>query len=394
MKAVSVLAAAAIATTLILAVTGVAARAYRDADFVQYYAGARLVAQEASPYDIDAWQTVYDEVGSAGMRQAPHTGIREQEWTTPYPLWLFVLLAPLGSLPFAWVAAIWLVLEVVAVAVAWAMLSGALYRVAPRRDAVLLGGLMLAFQPLWTIVAGGNVTGFLLLALIVALDALTRGRPARSGLSAVPLALKAHLFGPVGIALLVVAAGQRVRFVVAGTLGLVGVVAVALAVDPSWIAKWLRNAFLLQASVGSNATGWTADRILGGLPIGPLVVAIALFATAAWWWAARPAPFVLVASAVPVSLFAAPHGWSYDYVLLLLPLAVAIALVQDAPALERGIVIASLAVVFGVAPWALRYLAYVRGGEEWNVLLLLLAMAFVPVLERRRRARAALWRMR
>lgn len=336
--------------------------AYRHSDMFQFWAAPRLLLEGRDPYDVADWAGIY-------AREARHPVA-----TPPpparhiYPLWSAVPLLPLAALPFDVAAPIWLAAQVLAVALAVRALAGVF--ALERRDRVVLYGLAAAFQPVWLIAGGGNVTGFVLAAFVAAL-ALAARRPRAAGAALALVALKPHplILGAPAFILATDRSG-RARLIAAAAAVFAALLAVTVPFDPDWPGKWVDAALARQVTpTGSNATVWTIGRVLPGAPvIAPVLAATALAAFALWWRRARPAPAALVAGSVALSLFLTPHGWSYDHILLLIPLAAVLAGLGPLDGARRFAALALVALVTTVLPWGLYALALARQGEEWSAL--------------------------
>src|SRR2546425_8796131 len=114
--------AACAAAVGVLVMVGWPARAYKDSDWMQYYAGASAIVAGASPWDLEWWRAFHERAGSIVVANPPHTGDLATDWTTPYPLWTFVLLLPFALLPIGLSAPVFAVTQVAAVlAATWAL---------------------------------------------------------------------------------------------------------------------------------------------------------------------------------------------------------------------------------------------------------------------------------
>jgi hypothetical protein len=378
------LVALCVAATAVLALAGWPGRLYRDSDYVQYYAGSRALLEGQSPYDHAWWTEFHRRIGSEALSAPPHTGDAASDWTTPYPLWTFVALLPFAVFPLSVAEPLFATVQVVLV-VAATLALGAVFLARPRRDAPMAVALVLASQPLWVLVAGGNVTGFATAAFTFALATLLAGRPRLAGLALAGCLIKPHLFA-LGAVVLVAAmpAAQRARFVTGALAGALVLIVPAFIAQPGWVGDWLREAGRLQSSSASNATGWTIARVFT-TDFGPLSVLVVIACAAAfalWWWRVRPALPILVAGAMPVSVLVAPHGWSYDYIALVPTVVAGVALASAARL--RTLALAFVALVAVVVPWVLYIVAFRRNGEDLSALLLIAVEAAVIVSVRRR----------
>ncbi len=367
------LASILIGSVALLAAIGWPASDYRHNDFFQFWAGPHALLENASPYDIDWSRDFHVRYPSRDIERSPLPSN-----ASPYPLWTQVLLLPLALLPFEIAAPTWLVAQIFAVALGVAATRAAILRAAPERDATLLAGLAFAFEPAWLTIGGGNVSGFLFALLAGSLAAALARRPRVAGALAAFLVVKPQ-GALLSIAALVAGIGRaRWRFVAAASLVAVALAVMAFVVRPGWIADWARNAAALQSSTGSNATGWTLDR---AVPLGPLVpIAAEAFVAGVWLlWIRfrRPELSLLVGGTVPISLFVAPHGWSYDQLPLLITAALILERLAGLDDARRLAGVIGLFAFLGVLPWFLYALAASRGGEEWSALTPVLAFALL-----------------
>ncbi|HEV8536715.1 MAG TPA: glycosyltransferase 87 family protein [Candidatus Limnocylindria bacterium] len=376
---------AALAAIAALAILELPAVAYRHNDFAQYYAGARAVAAGGSPYG-DAFWSILDSLGSRALFASAYGTVSKTGLTTPYPLWVFVVLIPIGVLPFAAAAAAFLVAQVAALSFALGALARRLFVAIPRRETVLFLAIALAFQPVWLLVVGGNIAALVTAAFGGAFAAALAGRARLAGALLGACLVKPQVVALAAVVLLIAldAASRRRALValavVGGALG-----ASAFAADASWFPDWWRNVVALQATTGSNASGWTIDRAFGGPRwTGPLAVSLAVAAFLGWWLLRRPRLPALTAAALPVSIFAAPHAWSYDASALLATIAVVLAGMQHLSNARRIAWLAALAVIAVALPWAAYAVAFRRAGEEWTALVVLLFFPLVALAERAR----------
>jgi hypothetical protein len=334
-----------LAVAMIIAIAGLTfigwpGRSYRDSDFAQFYAGAVALREGASPYDIEWWTGFHDRIGSQAIHSPPQPAVGSARWSTPYPLWTFVPLVPLAYLPLAAAAAAWLVVQVSAL-LAGLVALGRVVLAWPRRDLPVLLAVAFGSQPLWVVAGGGNISGLMSAALAGSVAATLTGRAAWGGaLLALTLA-KPQSFAFVGLALLAgVPAAHRKAFLGASLAVAAALAVVSFALDPGWIGGWLRSVTALQATEYSNATGWTVGRLVFDGPAATIISFAAVLGTIAilirWARTERPALSWLVAAAVPVSLFSAPHGWSYDQLSLVVSATVVLGSAPNEGAARGG----------------------------------------------------------
>lgn len=364
-SAIAVCAAAAVA---LLSALGHPGQDYRHSDFFQFWAAPRIILEGGDPYDPVAWSAMYAREARAPVATPPPPGRHI------YPLYSAVPLLPFAALPIDVAAALWLVAQLAVVALSLRALARRFGL--GRREAMLLFGFAAAFEPLWLLVGGGNMTGFVL-GLVVA--ALAAPRAVAAGAAIGLLALKpTDVLIAVPATIAAARAERRLPMVVSAVVTAALLLAVTLPFGPSWIGEFAAAAGDRLVTTGSNATVWTIDRALPGSAAVTAILAVAALAALAVWWRARPRPApTLVAGAVAVSLFVAPHGWSYDQLLLLVTLAAVLAEGARLDDARRVAVAGTAAAVFALFPWALYALAFRRGSEEWSALTPLLAFALL-----------------
>jgi glycosyl transferase family 87 len=346
------LAAAAVA---MLAASGWPASVYRDRDFIQYWLAGRALIAQRDLYDPAVWRVLHAEAGSSGSEIVAGSGF-------VYPLPTAMVAIPDALLPLAIAAPAWLVAELAAAIAALSLLArhaSTTLRVWP--GPALLALAALAQPAVGITIFGGNAVGFTLAIVAGALALISRGHvvPAGAllGLAVIkPQALL--LFVPV---LLAAMPFSRARGLAAGAAASGGgLVLVGLWLRPDWIAAWVVSAGRLPgATPQANLWGWaTGD----WRPIGWLVAAALLVGFISWWRARRPAFIPLMGAALALSLFVAPYAWSYDQVLLLVPLLVLVGWTLRTGA--RGRIIGfGLLTLFTAVSWWLHLASFARGNE-------------------------------
>lgn len=343
-----------VAATVALAFAGWPASTYAHSDMYQFWYAPRILLEGRDPYAV---------------------------WDWPYPLWTAVPLLPLGALPFAVAAPAWLAVQVGLCISGLLALGGRIFRTDRRRDLLLLLGIAAASEPMWLLAGGGNLTGFLFALLAFAIVALLAGRYVVAGILIGLLLLKptAFIVAVPALVLLGPRAGRR-SLLAGAVLSSFALVVTAFALRPQWPTEWLVNVSALQASQGSNATGWTIGRALlpdAAAAVSAGTVILALAALGSWWVVRRPPRLVATGTAIAISLYVAPHGWSYDHLHLLIVYAVTLELLAQLPVYHRIAGLIALASLAVAVPWSLYAHATVVGGEELSAIVPLLAFGLL-----------------
>ncbi len=357
-----------IAAVLALGAIDVPATAYRDGDFLQFWIQPQAVLEGASPYDPVWWAEIHRRVGGRAL-------FAEAVYP-PYDAFAFL---PLALMPLSYAAAFWLVAQIVAVAATVVSLAR---RITDRGRRAVFLAVVVSFQPLWLLVVGGNVTGFLFAALGGAYLAALDRRMLLCGALLGLLAVKPHPFVFLAVAVLVSAERVERRALVLGALTTVGpLLAVTALLRPSWYVEWLPAALSLQSAPGSNATVWTIGRLIGveAPQLGGIVAILMIGGFGLWAYRTAPPLALAIAAAVPASLAVAPHGWSYDQLQLLVPLSFLFDRIGHAAPRPRAMGLVALAVGAAALPWALYVVAFSRGGEELSALTPLLTLGLMCI---------------
>lgn len=356
------LALGACATALLYA-AGWPADRYLHNDYAGFWAGSRSLIEGRDPYDAIAWLELHERMGSHGLAIVPpQTGFG-------YPLTTAVAFLPFALLPVSLAAPLWFISQAAAALASLAALARRLSPGTVRRDLPVLLALCVASQPARVFAEGGNLGGVLLAIPAAGLALLLGGRPFAAGLVLGLVVVKPHPFLlAIPLVLLSIPRGDA-RRLAAGALVTGGaLVLLAFILRPGWIGEWLVSIARIQAvPVGrANAYGLFPPewRALGLVLVGALVVGFVV-----WVRRCRPSPGAVAAAALPLSLFAAPYGWSYDHSVLLVTSAVIIAAVAHAAERTRASLLVLLAVVTIPLPWMLYVLAFSRGEEAWSAVV-------------------------
>lgn len=332
-----------------------------SSDFAGIWAGGRAVVIGADPYDPSSWRSTTEHLGT----QRPDTPVYG------YPPNVALALAPLGLFPLDVAALVWM-LSGISLAIIGVRALLRRHPCGPFAEG-LFGLALLGSQPALTAFMLGQWSFHLTGALALA-AAWHERSPWRSLAAATLGALaKPHLF------VFALPALARRRTAIAGVLIAVIMLAATIAY-PHWVTSW--STYVAPVRLPDPPRNPTLLGLAGELA-GAAAVPVAALATAA------AAGLVLARHGslpawLAVSILAAPYAWSYDHLLLLVPLALT---AGSAPP-RRGLLVAATGVIILVGLGPLMYfLAVVRGRETASGIVAL--AIFVLVLgSERARARA------
>ena len=314
-------------------------------DFIEYWAAGRLNAAGRNPYDP----------GALLIEEQP-VGLTEAKPVVMYnPPWTLALAMPLGAIDFSLARSLWAAVQIVTLL--WcASRLWLLYGGEPRYT-IRACCVALAWGPALSALNMGQVSTVMLAGLVGFVQSVSRRRDIAAGAWVAATLVKPQLLALVWVALLLWVVSER-RWKVVGGIAATVIAAslVAFAPNPRVFAQYQYlmtsappSAIFESPSISSILQSLT--RAAGGWAQ-YLPTILGVFITVARWYRRREAwditrelPWLIAAS-----LFVTAYGgWSFDLVLLLVPiLAVGAALVRrgDVPALlSAGVVFACVSAV-------------------------------------------------
>lgn len=324
-----------------------------QSDLAGIWAGPRAILTGADPYDPLTWRSTTERLGI----QRPDTRVYG------YPPHLAVALLPLGSLDLEAAAVFWTLSGLVLAAAGVRQLLRA-FDIGPFGE-LLTGTALLASQPALTAFMVSQWSFHLTGALALAVAWLRRHPRA-----AVSIATAATLVKPQLWLFALPRIARRRRAFGAAVLVIVAVIGLVAVLRPGWVAAWL--AYVVPARVPDPPMSPTLLGLAGEFaPHAAMPVAIAMTAIATWLVVASGAG---LPGWLTLSVLAAPYAWSYDHLLLLVPVVVAAA--AALPPWRTRVVAVGVAVLVGIAPFTYA-LAITRGRESASVAIPLAIFALV-----------------
>ena len=297
---------------------------HNDNDFFTFWLAGHLVTQASSPYDTAQWVAGYHQFD---IGYIPNPAFL-------YPLPLALLLAPLGILPFHTAYIVWVALIQLMIILSLALLLSLENN--PRAKLFyipLLAGIVL-FRPTILTLTQGQVSGLFLFGMAWIAFLWKKGKWFLGGFLLGLLALKPNLgmlvIGLTAFWLII----QKRWMAIFGTLASgIFIFIAGLIANPEWISQyWQIGSNKLAGTFGGSPTVWGLGALIshnqstGTLLFGGLA---AMFVLLGFFWAVirsrtTPEPLSVLALAVTVTLLIAPYTWTYDQLLLILPITVMI----------------------------------------------------------------------
>jgi hypothetical protein len=238
-----------------------------------------------------------------------------------YMPWEVVALLPLGALPLEVAAWIWMVASMALSAIA---LRALLRAFVPGRAAIhgALGLALFVGQPGFHAIVLGQWALLLMSAVAAMVLALRAGHARRAGVAALALLAKPQLFvwTAVGLAIPALFDMRYRRFVAFAALLGGGLVVVSWLAFPDWFPIWVSD--VLPRRSGRSAVLLSAFGQLLGTPGRALAIAV-IGAGVVLASRFEPGSDPWLAIWLALSGAGAIYGWSYDQVLLYVPIVIA-----------------------------------------------------------------------
>lgn len=301
---------------------------YVNNGFFKFWLAGRMTWTSEHPYSLEDWD--------AGHKQFGATWMDEKRFAYPLPLALIV--SPLGLLPMKTAYILWDFLAQILIAVCllwlathWEGLNRRLYVLFLLVAATLNGNIYLGLMT-------GTLAALFLVFLTLSLYFMEKEHDLLSGFILAFVILKPPLVTILVLLGLWLLFSRRWRVIGGMALGGLTLLGIGLLQDPQWVQKFLGTGdSLLGMRLGHQPTilSYTRLACAGELNCAMAWYAliamalVALFAWILWKNHAKLTPLMAFSLAIPLGVLLPPYIWSYDYTLLVIPVAyVALELVR------------------------------------------------------------------
>lgn len=302
-------------------------------DFSGLWSGARAIVLGIDPYETTGWRALVDSLG------VHDSGALVNDY---FP-WVSLALLPFGFLSVEAAGWIWMVLTVVAGALGLRALLRA-YLPGRAIEHGIFGLALLVTQPGFHTLVLGQWAFLLLAAVSASVLALRADRPVRAGLLSLAFLLKPQLFVFTALRLF-----MRRRVAIVGVLSGAAVVVVSTALFPHWIGAWLSDVGPVRI-VRSASVPVALSDLFGpaGATAGYALILVGAFVATRFGVRSNASLAVWLA----LSSAGAIYTWSYDDLLLLVPIVIAasVLLARRGPASARIFALSAVGVLFLVSP--------------------------------------------
>lgn len=285
------------------------------ADFRAYWGASYLLARSENFSDAQELLLVQQE----------HTGIEgDTALKTWNPPWLLAWLIPYALLNFERASWLWFLTNIILILVSVSLLWE-LYTTRPESRKKIGFGLAIAFtfSATLTTLFIGQITTIILFGLSLFLFLERRNQYLSAGAALALATIKLHLvYITLPLVFLALLRKRQWKVMVGFSIPIILGTAVALWLRPSFPLEYVNtvsNGNLLQLTVPTlgfflyQQTGWYPITLMGVIVL-PLAVA--------WQYQQRDRLSMvdLVCATLPLSIVTSPFGWSFDVIILLIPL--------------------------------------------------------------------------
>jgi Glycosyltransferase family 87 len=342
-------------------------------DFTYTWAGARTIVDGGNPYEPADWLGTVERYGTT----PPH------EMVFGYPPWIALAAVPVAALPVPIASGLW---TFGGMAVAALALRVLLRSLAPDPPLVhFLSGLALfASQPGSANVWSGQWT-FILFAVLAVTVAAIRQRGRAALLATFLLTTKPQLvvfalpaFARAGLA------RWGPRYLALAAIPPAVAIAIGWLAFPGWLEAWRTKLFEQRLAVQPPTTLANGLSDLIG-PFGAVIAAMMVLALVGAGLAFTPRGDAFLAVWLAISATTPIYSWSYDHLLLIVPLVIATAVIGRTSR-RAGVTFAAVAFgAFLIVPVLLYVVADARQNESFNIFVpLAVAVSCIAVLWQQR----------
>lgn len=290
----------------------------RKQDFAAYWQAGHMVLAGQDMYNSAEWIAERELRGTA----------LHSEPTFHYPLPFAVLFSPLALLSVQSAYMIWLFFEQIAILVSIVVLLSFYPARSGYLELFTIAGVFL-FRPSFSVILNGQILSLLLLFVCISIILFYNQRWFWGGFAISLLALKPSIGIPMltfaGIWLL---AKKQWNGILGIALGCISLLLIGVLVDPDWVIDYLSvGGDSFSKYFGLHPTLWGAvDKVFiqdGRSLMAGAVVSLTVFVIEVYVLHGKRfsvEPLDAFACLLPAGLLIAPYSWSYDQILLVVPL--------------------------------------------------------------------------
>ncbi len=347
---------------------------YHNSDFFTFWLAGHLAVLGQNPYLSTIWIGGHLQFGASWIPNA----------TFIYPLPLTLLFAPFGLLPLYKAFIIWVMLTQFMIISSVLILLKLFPK--PKYEPFILpifAGVVI-FRPTIITLINGQLSGFLLLMIVITISLWERGKWWQGTIFLPILALKPNLGIPIILFLSMYLILKRKSYsLIAGGISGLFLLITGLVQNPNWISEFFRAGNINFAqNFGFSPTIWGISSILCNhnlncsLGIGS-IFGIFLLTGCLYILVAKKtdtSPSLAAGLAVTATLLLTPYTWPYDQLLLIIPIITVIMSLA-----KEGYKYLPLAIIFLIIDIIAIILLGISARtqmEIWNVMIPLFVLVF------------------
>ncbi len=293
---------------------------YRNNDFFTFWLAGRMVWTGQDPYLPRDWVSGHNQFGA--------TWIPNTRFVYPLPLALFY--APLGLLSIYHANITWVfLLEVLIFFSVFMMIPLRQYPAWKHYILPVLAGVIL-FCPTVITLLYGQISGLLFFILTGVIWLWKKEKWLLGSMFLTLIALKPNL----GVPILIIVSfwlliQKRVMALVGIIISGLVLIYVGIIINPNWIVEyWAIGNTKMSQTFGFSPTLWGLSAYITGFNfsrsviLGGIAIAIILMGILYMIWKKHKAitPVWIISIAITTTLLVTPYTWSYDQLLLLIPI--------------------------------------------------------------------------
>lgn len=303
-------------------------------DTVNYWAAGKLMLRGDNPYSGENILEFQQEIGK--VQEFPGSPVL----MVLYPPWMLPLTLPLGFLNFPLTRIIWLVFNIILILISvnniWSLYGGS------RNKRIISYLVALTFAPTIFLLGYGQITSLLLLGIVFFLYFIQDSHDNRlnlfmAGVAASLATIKPHVLYLFLIALLIWVIRNRSWLVLLGAVStILFFTLISIIFDPGVIGHYWEAITSYRLGTWATPTFGLYLRTLFGVEKDWLQLLPAIFGGswllirwqkhyATWDWL-EEMPLLLL-----ICVITSPYSWTYDMVVLLIPIIAVFALIDQRP---------------------------------------------------------------
>ena len=290
----------------------------RKQDFAAYWQAGHMILSGQDVYNSSEWIAERERRGTA----------LHSEPTFHYPLPFAVLFSPLALLPVESAYTLWLFFGQIAILTSILILLSFYPARTGYFELCTIAGIFL-FRPSFSVIFNGQILSLLLIFVCVSILLFHHQHWFWGGLTLSLLSLKPSIGLPIlALAGLWLLTKKQWHAILGIALGCFTLLLAGMLIDPNWPIEYIRvSGDSFDKYFGLHPTLWgVVDKIFtqnAKSLVAGAVVSLTIFLTEVYFLNRRGthhAPIEAFASILPAGLLIAPYSWSYDQVLLAVPL--------------------------------------------------------------------------